>query len=247
LTHGGHSNNPPRKEAYNVFELLKNSISIDKVSVNIQKWDRIYISRRTWTQEKTDNIGTDYTTRRKMVNEDDLVRKLVNLGFVEIFAENLNMDEKLYVFSHAKIIVGAIGGGMVNLLFSSPSTQSFVIVSPHFLQVNQRFRYCMENTNIQYINDVEHTPYHEIPLYTRVKVIDKQSKYYGLYGELCSYLGETNKFCINLSGNDVAGFNNECDYLQECFTKEQIEALDNGLNSPFTVSIDAITNKLLIK
>ena len=116
LTHGGFSNNPPRNEIYEIYKIIKSNIK-NKNNINIPK--KIYISRRTWINNDKSNIGTDYTTRRKMMNEDELVERLKNIGFIEIFAENLSTDEKIILFSNAVIIVGSIGGGMSNLLFSN--------------------------------------------------------------------------------------------------------------------------------
>lgn len=175
-----------------------------------------------------------------MTNEDEVVEKLVSLGFVEVFTEDLSMEEKIGLFSHAKVVVGAIGGGMVNLLFSPPTTKSIVIVSPYFLEINQRFRYCMEHTEIQYVYNVEHAPYHIIPLYTRVKIIDHQSTHHGIVGEICGYDKDQDKFQVLLSANDVAGFCQNSSYIQELFYQHQMEILDKGLNSPFSVCLDSL-------
>ena len=45
----------------------------------------VYISRRTWINKDKSNIGTDYTNRRKMMNEDLLVEELTKLGFYRNF------------------------------------------------------------------------------------------------------------------------------------------------------------------
>jgi capsular polysaccharide biosynthesis protein len=146
LTHGGLSNSPPRKEIFEIYDIIKSNINYDNINDIYKKpeFKRFYISRRTWLNEDRTNIGTDYTSRRKMINEDDLVNELDKKGFIEIFTENLNTDEKLYLFSNAYEIVGSIGGGMSNLLFSKPSTKSYIIVSPIFLDINYRFKYSME-------------------------------------------------------------------------------------------------------
>ena len=127
LTHGGHSNNPPRKEIFQIYDMLKNNIIFSNINEKYKDLKYIYISRRTWINKDSSNIGTDYTTRRKMMNEDALVETLNHKGFIEIFAENLNTDEKIFVFSNATMIVGAIGGGMANLLFSN---KDYLIFTP---------------------------------------------------------------------------------------------------------------------
>ena len=62
---------------------------------SVNNEERIYISRRTWTIEKTENIGTDYTQKRMCVNEDEVVELFKQYGFKEIFCENLSMKDKI--------------------------------------------------------------------------------------------------------------------------------------------------------
>lgn len=232
LTHGGVSNNPPRNELYNLFKLL-----VDKVPKQIKSSPKhIYISRRTWINGDLSNIGTNYTTRRKMINENELVAKLNELGIEEIFAENLNIDEKIALFSSANLIIGSIGGGMANLLFANKSTKSIVLVTPDFLNINYRFKYSMENTDITYFNDVlTYKEENNIPLFTRVKISST-----GIIGEICDY--SNGKYLVNLSANDIAGFNNQIKLSQEFYFESEFETLDNGLNSPYQVNIDSLVN-----
>jgi hypothetical protein len=241
LTHGGYSNNPPRKEIYKIYDLIKNNVNYKNINEKYTYIKKIYISRRTWINNDSSNIGTDYTSRRKMINEDQLVEKLSNNGYNEIFAENLNIDEKIYLFSNSNIIIGSIGGGMANLLFSAHNTKSIVIATPFFLDINYRFKYSMEHTDIQYIYDVNtYLENNKIPLYCRVKIIDQLSEYYEKYGEISEYNKENNKYLVNISNNDVAGFNNSIKFNNEWFLDNAFKLIDNGLNSPYIVNINKI-------
>jgi capsular polysaccharide biosynthesis protein len=235
LTHGGFSNLPPNNFIYEVYSKMTNNIKINP-SFN-HKY--IYISRRTWINNDISNIGTNYTTRRMMVNEDKLVEELNKLGFMEIFAENLSIDKKIQIFNNAEFIVGSIGGGMSNLLFSKQSTKSVIIVTPYFLEINGRFRFCMENTNFSYFYDVETVKNdNDIPLYCRVRI--NNIKYKNLIGEIVSYDNITKKYKINISNNDVAGFNNDINFITDMFLKDEFSLLDYGLNSPYIVNIPKI-------
>ena len=239
LTHGGFSNNPPRPELYDIYDIIKY-----KVDLHIETPKYIYISRRTWINNDKTNIGTDYTTRRKMMNEDILVEKLIKLGFVEVFAENLLTDEKIRMFSNAKVIIGSIGGGMSNLLFSNKNTKSIVLVTPYFLDINYRFKYSMESSNITYFNDIRtYTENNLIPLYCRAKIVNTKSKYYNKIGEIIDSIDE--KYKLNISNNDVVGFNNLIQYDTEYFKSIEFELLDNGLNSPYVVNVDNLCNIIL--
>jgi len=234
LTHGGFSNNPPREEIHELYQSLKNKIIVSKEMPKL-----VYISRRTWINNNKSNIGTDYTTRRKMMNEDLLVEELTKLGFIEIFAENLSIDDKINLFSNAEIIIGSIGGGMTNLLFSSKSTKSIVLVTPYFMDVNYRFRYSMESSDIKYFYDIKtYREDNEISLYCRAKIKKIDSEYYNLIGEITGY--KNGKYSLNISQNDVAGFNNNIIFNNENFSENELELLDKGLNSPYVTNIEEI-------
>ena len=245
LTHCGYSNNPPRKEIYKIYDLIKKNINEKNINEKYKNLKNIYISRRSDINSDKTNIGTDYTSRRKMMNEDNLVDQLIYYKFNEIFSENLNTDEKIYLFSNASIIVGSIGGGMANLLFSNNNCKSIVIVSPFFLDINYRFKYSMEHTNITYIYKcTTYLEYNKIPLYCRVKIIDEKSKYFDKYGEISDYNKDNNNYLINISNNDVAGFNNTTKFENEWFLENQLILLDNGLNSPYIVDVNKILENL---
>ena len=119
-THDIDSNLPPRKEIFDFYKEIVNIVHSKYNNIKTPK--KIYISRRTWLHNDFSNIGTNYTTRRKLVNEDELVEKLIKEGYVEIFTEKLSTIEKIQYFSNATHVIGAIGGGIANVLFSPHST-----------------------------------------------------------------------------------------------------------------------------
>ena len=153
LTHGINSNVEPRKEVYDFY---KNLVIKVKGEYNFETPDKFYISRRTWINKDDSNIGTNYTQRRILLNEDELVRSLELIGIKEVFVENLTTIEKILYFSNAKVIVGAIGGGIANVLFSPSNTSVFCIVSPTFFDINERFKFSLNKTDIIYFNDSAH-------------------------------------------------------------------------------------------
>jgi capsular polysaccharide biosynthesis protein len=113
-THDFNSNLPPRKEVYSFYKQLTKNI---KHKTKMPK--KIYVSRRSSLHGDTSNIGTNYTTRRKMVNENELVNMLVQQGFTEVFTELMTTKDKIQMFSNAEHVVGAIGGGLCNVVFSN--------------------------------------------------------------------------------------------------------------------------------
>lgn len=236
LTHGGMSNESPHKEVYKLF----NNITIPQ-SLNVLP-KKIYVSRRTWIHNDKTNLGTDYTQRRKLMNEDLLVEKLIEQGFEEVFCENLSMIEKIQLFKQADQIVGAIGGGMCNLLFSPSTTKVICIVSPYFLDINNRFRFSMDHTHIHYIYDTKvSTIDNRLPMYVRIKIVDHTNIYFDKIGEIIDiHADDKDSYLVQLSNNDVAGFNNSIEFQKISFHKHQFELLDNGLNSPYDVDIEKV-------
>jgi len=236
LTHGGFSNSPPRKEIYDLYSQMKEKIIINPF---YNDYNNIYISRRTWINKDNSNIGTNYTTRRKMMNEDALVVELESRGIREVFTENLTIDEKIQLFSRAKIVIGSIGGGMANLLFSPSTVKSICLVTPHFLTINYRFKFSMEHTDITYFDDVRtYTEDNDIPLYCRIKMTKEIHK--DRIGEIYGFDSVSGKYEIQLSSNDVAGFNNDIAFESIVAHPSEFDLLDEGLNSPYVIDISKL-------
>ena len=145
LTHDGLPNTPPHKKVFDI---------INRLDGDYDAPEKIYISRRTWINNK----GIDYTKhveRRRCVNEDDVVSLFKERGFVEVFCENLSMKEKIGLFRGAKVIAGPIGGGFTNVIFSPSSTKVISIDSPTFFDINYRVKYVMSHTQLHHFTDTE--------------------------------------------------------------------------------------------
>jgi len=81
----------------------------------LQRPDFIYVSRR------------DTLDRRRLANEDKLVDRLSQLGFIEIYPGDYSLEEEMWIFSRAKIVIGPFGSGMANILFCSPGAKVIVL------------------------------------------------------------------------------------------------------------------------
>jgi capsular polysaccharide biosynthesis protein len=220
-THDIDSNLPPRKE---IYEFYQHIVDIVKQKVaHIETPKKIYVSRRTWVHNDFSNIGTNYTTRRKLVNEDDLVEHLQQEGYTEIFTEKLTTIEKILYFANATHVIGAIGGGISNVLFSPKSTKLEAIVSPTFLDVNTRFKYSLNCVDVCYNTNTEHVEKTEFKTYMRVKTKD------GKIGEIEKIYD--NKLLIAYTDGSNTGWNAQNKYQQLEVNMEEVEKLDNGLNS----------------
>lgn len=221
-THEYDSNKPPRKEIFELYNSLHNNI---KVESNLPK--KIYISRRTWLNDDTSNIGTNYTTRRKLVNEDELVEYLKENGYEEVFTENYTTIEKINLFRNCEVVIGAIGGGLCNVLFSN-NTKLISICSPGFLDVNKRFQYSFTNVETIYFDKTSHYEIGDFKTNMRVKYND-------IIGEISEING--NMLTIIYTETPVAGWNNDSKYKSIIVNKEDCLPLDNGLNSPWQLDM----------
>lgn len=53
----------------------------------------------------------------RISNEDQLKASLAKLGIANVIAEELSIHEQILTFHHARLVVGALGSGLVNCLF----------------------------------------------------------------------------------------------------------------------------------
>jgi len=211
-------------------------------------WNRLrtptkfYISRRTHVHNDMTNIGTNYTLRRRCINEDAVVSAVTHRGYKEIFCELLSTDEKIELFTKATHIIGFIGGGLANLLFSGSGTRVGCMETPDFLRINERFKWSMNHTQITYLPITQHAPYNgPYSLYTRVRMITESYK--DRIGELLEWDDEKG-YKVNISNNDVAGFAHNQIFTEAWIPVGNMEPLDKGLNSPFECDIDSLNRYL---
>ena len=146
LTHNGLSNTPPHSGVFDIINRMKGKY---------QGPEKIYVSRRTWMHNNFENIGTNYTERRRCMNEDEVAELFKSHGYEEVFCENMTMKDKIGLFNSAKYVAGPIGGGMCNVIFSPPETKVISINSPLFFDINTRFEYSMMHTQLYHFNDTE--------------------------------------------------------------------------------------------
>lgn len=234
-THNRMSNHPPRIEIYELYQKIKSAALNNNCKINI--YDNIYISRRTHVHNKLDNIGTNYTQRRKLMNEDYLVEELKKNNYQEIFTENLTTIEKIYLFHNAKNIIGLIGGGIANVVFSEKKTKLYAIISPYFLDINSRFKYCLNQVDVKYIDNTYHNEYTEFKKYMRVQELETN-----IIGEIENVYSD--KVKIKYSKDNLAGWNSDLSYNYKMIANTNITKLDNGLNCSFVLDIDKLTEQL---
>ena len=146
----------------------------------------------------------------------------------EIWREQVQIQ-----FYNATNIIGSIGGGICNVLFSKPETSLLSIVSPTFLDVNGRFKYSLGNVNTEYFLDTNHTCIDEFKKYMRVKC-----ESLNIIGEIQSI--DDDILTIIYSDKTVSGWGSQNNFKEIKLNKSICEKLDNGLNSPFKVDLSKI-------
>ena len=251
LTHGHlltgewASNLPPEPDAYNIWiDAMKRALALPRMTAPL----KIYISRRSHIHGDMSNIGTNYTTRRRCVNEDEVVETVRQFGYTEVFCETQSMTEKIQMFGDVTHVIGFIGGGMANLLFSPEHVRVGCITTPDFLRINSRFRFSMEHTQIHYLPITTLASYTgSLPPYVRVRIVDMSSVWANKIGEVDSFVDSSGAevYCVRIASGPVAGFALESsDSVRIHFRREQLEPLDAGLNSPFSCDIAALRKYL---
>jgi hypothetical protein len=227
-THGLDSNLPPNVSASKIYDLISSRISFKNNTPN-----KIYISRRSWVHNDKSNMGTDYTNRRKLTQENELVKYLTSLGFTEVFPEILSTSEKINLFRNAEQIIGPIGGGLVNTLFCSSKCKLYVINSPYFLNINSRFSYSFSKPITQIFDETFHVESTPIKKFMRV-----QSKKHNIIGEVTQVFPTTVE--ITYSDFTVAGWSEVNTYKSLILDIEDCIKLDEGLNCEFNFNLENV-------
>ncbi len=81
---------------------------------------RLYISRRD-------------ASRRRIVNEEELVGFLESRGFSVVVPGELSFSEQVRVFSQAEIICGPHGAGLANIVFARPGATLIELFPPSYV------------------------------------------------------------------------------------------------------------------
>lgn len=73
-------------------------------------------------------IDRSATRTRSLTNGEDLFSELSKLGFERYTLEDMSFEDQVWIFSRASIVVGNMGAGMVNTVFSKPKTQVIYLI-----------------------------------------------------------------------------------------------------------------------
>jgi capsular polysaccharide biosynthesis protein len=110
----------PILDCYNPKILLEvNKLFVNYVksqtAVHTSVYERIYVSRKN-------------ATRRKIINEEDVIAALTKYNFTVFRAEDYTFLEQVSFFSNAKYVAGIHGAGLANMLFMPPGSTVFELI-----------------------------------------------------------------------------------------------------------------------
>lgn len=106
---------------YEMYDLLKEESK--KVTRTFS--DRIFISRN-------DTVKNGWFNLRFCVNESEIYDALKPYGFENIELMDLNVFEKIKVYTTAKQLVQQVGSNCFNVVFSTPGSEFYTLIHPYY-------------------------------------------------------------------------------------------------------------------
>ena len=73
-------------------------------------------------------------SQRNLPGEHEVEKRLISLGFEIVFLEDLTFEKQVKLFRNAKIVIGAHGAGMANMIWCQPNTKIIEIYDTKFIQ-----------------------------------------------------------------------------------------------------------------
>lgn len=120
--------------------------SLPRSTVNIVEWTPQWICnflKQTFIPNEIESqrnnelekiyISRAKASRRRVVNETQVVNLLERWGFREVFLESMTVAQQALLFASAKYIVAPHGAGLANLAFCHPGTRVIEIFPPNYL------------------------------------------------------------------------------------------------------------------
>lgn len=116
---------------------------------NCSEYKKIYI-RRNKSHLCEGNVEDNHIKRRHIINENELVTELENIGFKCINFEDYTVSQKIQIFNNADLIVAPQSGGLVFSLFAGENTQVIEIYPPNPHQYCDQYIDICRNLNIKF-------------------------------------------------------------------------------------------------
>lgn len=152
--------NYPRKLRPWAVDFLREKFLLHANSVQFSPF--VYISRG------------DAPNQRKLLNEKELLDKLMPLGFESYKLSELSVKDQISLFFNATAVVGVHGAGMANLTFCKPGTVVFELFSENYQ--SKTFKSISDYLTLEYHN-ISTTPtekYKKSPVFQSIELPEKE-------------------------------------------------------------------------
>ena len=111
-------------------------------------------------QRQTDCYDRIYTSRKnaryhRVINEDEIVEVLQQLGFAIVTPESLSFCEQVTLFNKAKVIISPHVAGLTNIIFCQPETTIVEIFSSGYVMQYYWIIANLAHLNYYYITGIE--------------------------------------------------------------------------------------------
>jgi hypothetical protein len=106
---------------HSLNKFIQNKLNL---CLTLSKVDKIYVSRR------------DAKKSRILLNEEDVEKFLINKGYKVVVGSNYSGEQLAQIYSKAKIVVGPLGAGLLNTLFSPENIKILALTSPGYYEAH---------------------------------------------------------------------------------------------------------------
>jgi hypothetical protein len=140
------------------YIIAENAIvaSIPSESGNPPTWvrhfyDSMGVGSRVNTQSRKIYVSRAQTRRRRILNENDLLKRITPYGYEKVQLEDLSVAEQIALFRSAKSIIAPHGAGLTNVVFAPSGTRILEIFSEDYVNVCYWALGCISNMDYAYI------------------------------------------------------------------------------------------------
>jgi capsular polysaccharide biosynthesis protein len=100
---------------------------------------KIYVSRK------------DSTRSRILINENEIEQYLISKGYEIIVGSDYSGFELLNIYANAEIVVGPLGAGLLNTIFSLGEVRVIALTSPNYYEAHLAQISFLKNNSYEYI------------------------------------------------------------------------------------------------
>lgn len=146
-----------------IYIFLRNLfLSRVKNDFDTSEYKKIYI-RRDKSHMCEGNVADNSARRRQIVNEQELVEKLSDIGIKSIYFEDYTVSQKIQIFRDASFVMAPQSGGLVFSLFANSDIDIVEIYPPNPHQYCDHYINICEALNIPFrrFKDVSKVDYYD--------------------------------------------------------------------------------------